>query len=233
MTGKISLLTVGLLIMILSSGCVLQRKYNAKDIYERGLTEYAAGNYTQAAGDFRWAMDLKKEYSGPMIGLAQCQIRFACENFDKKNTGAALQNLEEGLYWINLAVDADPGNPQVTTVRTQILKMKGEIEQVVRTAQWGVSTQGPNADSLLLMAKTYQEVGSYDEAEVAYKQAIAVAPTSVKARVQAGQFYERIGKRDLALQQYEEAYRLEPTNSDVQEKITQLSGGQSAEPENQ
>jgi len=230
MTGMMRLVVVGLLMSVLASGCVFQRKYDAKKIYELGLSEYAAGNYTQAAGHFRWAMDLKKEYSGPMIGLAQCQLRFACENFEKKNTGAALYNLEEGLYWINQAVDADPGNPQVTTVRTEIMKMKGEVEQVVRTAQWGVKVQGPNADSLLLMAKTYQEVGSYDEAEVAYKQAIAVAPTSIQARVQAGEFYEKIGKTDLALQQYEEAYRLDPTNNDVQVKIAQLGGGQAPEP---
>jgi tetratricopeptide (TPR) repeat protein len=227
MTGRIRLLGIALLVMVLSSGCVIQRKYKAKDTYERGMTEFYAGNYTTAAGYFKWALELKKEYAGPMIGLAQCQYQFAKENFTKKNTGAALQNLEEGLYWSNQALDANPGNPKVTEVRVQILALKGEIEQVVKKAKWGVNVQGPNPYSLLLMAKTYMEVGAYDEAEVAYKQAIAVAPQNVEARVQAGQFYEKIGKRELALQQYEEAYRIDPNNPDIQIRITQLSGGQS------
>ncbi|MFA5864151.1 MAG: tetratricopeptide repeat protein [Phycisphaerae bacterium] len=224
MAGKIKLLTTGLIIMVLASGCVIQRKYNAKDLYERGLTDYYAGNYSTAAGNFKWALDLKKEYSGPMIGLAQCQLHFARESFTKKNVGAALQNLEEGMYWINLAVDADPGNPQVTVVRVEILNLKGEVEQALKTARWGVNVQGPNPASLLLMAKSYTDVGAYDEAEVAYKQAIAVDPKNVDVRVKTGQFYEKIGKRDLALQQYEEAYRLDPNNSDVQIRITALSG---------
>jgi len=235
MTGMIRVLTVALLTMVLSSGCVVQRKYSAKDTYERGLTEYYAGNYTTAAGYFKWALELKREYAGPMIGLAQCNYQFAKENFARKNTGAALQNLEEGLYWSNQALDANPGNPKVTEVRIQILALKGEIEQVVKTAKWGVNVQGPNPNSLLTMAKTYTDVGAYDEAEVAYKQAIAVAPQNVEARIQAGQFYEKIGKPELALQQYEEAYRIDPNNPDVQVHISQLSGGKTepqAEPQN-
>jgi len=231
MAGTARWFSIGLMLVILTTGCVFQRKYNAQDIYERGLTAYYAGNYTQAAGDFRWAIDLKKEYSGPMLGLAQCQLHFAQENFDKKNTGAALHNLEEGLHWINLALDADPGNPQVTAVRTEILKMKGDIEQGVRTAQWGVKVQGPSAANLLLLARKYEEVGAYDEAEVAYKQAVAVEPNNIKARTQAAQFYEKIGKKDQALQQYEEAYRLNPTDPEIQVHISDLSGGQTAEPQ--
>jgi tetratricopeptide (TPR) repeat protein len=225
MAGRMKLVTAALLIAIVASGCVLQRKYNAKDLYERGMTEFYAGNYTEAAGDFKWALEIKREYAGPMIGLAQCHLYFARENFAKKNTGAAIWHLEEALFQINKALDADPGNPKVTEVRVEILKLKGEFEQTFKTAAWGVKVQGPNPFSLLLSAKTYADAGAYDEAEVAYKQAIAVAPNNPDVRVKAAQFYEKIGKRDLALQQYEEAYRLNPSDPDVQIKITQLSGG--------
>lgn len=228
MAGKVRLLTTALLVVAIS-GCVLQRKYDAKDIYERGLAEYYAGNYTEAAGHFKWALEIKKEYAGPMIGLAQCHLHFAQENFAKKNTGAALYNLEEAMFQIDKALSADPGNPKVTEVRVEILKMKGEMEQTLRTASWGVNVQGPNPDSLMLLAKTYEDAGAIDEAETAYKQAMAVAPQDARVRIRAARFYEKIGKPSLALQQYEEAYRIEPTNSEVQIKISQLSGGQ-AEP---
>jgi len=224
MTGTIKRFAVSLVVMVLSSGCVLQRQYNATEAYDQGMAEYYSGNYTSADQYFKWALDLKKEYGSAMVGRAQCQLQFAKENFASHNTGAALLNLEEALYWANLAVDGDPGNPRSTQVRVDILKLKGQIERGIKTAQWGVNVQGPNADSLLLMAKTYEDAGSYDEAEVAYKQAIAVAPGNVEVRVKAGRFYEKIGKRDLALIQYEEAWQLDPSNEDVQIKISELGG---------
>jgi len=51
-----------------------------------------------------------------------------------------------------------------------------------------------------------------------------VAPGNVEVRVKAGRFYEKIGKRDLALIQYEEAWQLDPSNEDVQIKISELGG---------
>jgi cytochrome c-type biogenesis protein CcmH/NrfG len=75
------------------------------------------------------------------------------------------------------------------------------------------------------------EAGSYDEAEVAYRQAIAVAPTNPEVRMKAGEFFEKIGKRDDALSEYEEAYRIDPNNSEVQIRITALGGGIPQSPE--
>ncbi len=217
MTGKLKIALMIPIAAALLSGC--SRTYDPVETYNRGYAEYISGNCTRAIGYYKWALEIKKEYSAPMIGLARCYLEMAIKNFEENNPGAAMHDLEEALYWSNLAVDADPGNPQVTQVRVEILKMRGEIEAAVRTAQWGAKVQGPNAQSLLLMAKTYMEVGAYDEAQVTIRQAIAVDPYNVDVRTQAAKFYEKIGKPDLAREQYEEIYQMDQANPDVLDKL--------------
>lgn len=217
MTGKLKIGLTILTAAALLSGC--SRKYDPVETYNRGYAEYVGGNCTRAIGYYKWALEIKKEYSAPMIGLARCYLEMAIKNFADNNPGAAMHDLEEALYWSNLAVDADPGNPQVTQVRVEILKLRGEIEAAVRTAQWGTKVQGPNAKSLLLMAKTYVDVGAYDEAQVAIRQAIAVDPYNVDVRTQAAKFYEKLGKPELAREQYEEIYRLDQANPEAQGNI--------------
>ena len=221
MTGKLKIALTILTAAALLSGC--SRKYDPVETYNRGYAEYVGGNCTRAIGYYKWALEIKKEYSAPMIGLARCYLEMAIKNFADKNPGAAMHDLEEALYWSNLSVDADPGNPQATQVRVEIMKMRGDIEAAVRTAQWGTRVQGPNAKSLLLMAKTYMDVGAYDEAQVAIKQAIAVDPYNVEVRTEAAKFYEKLGKPDLAREQYEEIYQMDQTNQDAQNKLTDKS----------
>jgi tetratricopeptide (TPR) repeat protein len=217
MTGKLKIALTILTAVALLSGC--SRKYDPVETYNRGYAEYVGGNCTRAIGYYKWALELKKEYPAPMIGLARCYLEMAIKNFADKNPGAAMHDLEEALYWSNLAVDADQGNPQVTQVRVEILKLRGEIEAAVRTAQWGTKVQGPNAKSLLLMAKTYMDVGAYDEAQVSIRQAIAVDPYNIDVRTQAAKFYEKLGKPDLAREQYEEIYRLDQANPEAKKQI--------------
>jgi tetratricopeptide (TPR) repeat protein len=203
------------------TGCA--RRYNASDIYNRGYAEYVSGNCTSAIGYFKWSLDLQKEYSDPMLGLARCYLEMARRNLTSGDPDAAMHDLEEALYWANLAINADPGNPLVTQIRVQVLNKRGETEEAIKAAQWGTQVQGATAQSLLLVAQTYIDAAAYDEAELALKQAIAVEPGYVQAHLQAGKFYERIGKTDQALFHFEEAYRLDPTNTDAQLKIAELS----------
>jgi len=223
MTGIAKLVLVGITLLCLT-GCYQDRRYKAIEVYNRGYGEFCAGDYTKAAGYYKWSHSLKPEYSAPLIGLAQCHVEFAKKNFSINNTAAALHDLEQARYWSELAIDADPGNPQTTQARVEVMKLRGEIDAMIKTSKWGTKVQGPSAASLLLEAKTYMEAGAYDEAEVAIKQALAVDPHDVNAHIQAGQFYEKIGKHEQSLQQYEEAYRLDPTHTEALGNITQLGG---------
>jgi tetratricopeptide (TPR) repeat protein len=207
--------------MVNFPGCA--RHYKGTDIYNRGYAEYASGDTTKAIGYYKWALEIRKEYPAPMLGLAQCYLEEAKKNIRLNNTGAAMQDLEEALYWCNLALDADPGNAEVTQTRIKVLSVRGEAENAIKTAKWGARVQGQTSQSLILMARTYIEVGSYDEAETAIKQAIAVDPNNVQAHILAGKFYDKIGKSDKALYHYEEAFRLDPTNKEVEGLITQQS----------
>jgi tetratricopeptide (TPR) repeat protein len=220
---NMKILIFGLIAMLSGlGGCA--RHYKASDIYNRGYAEYMSGDTTKAIGYYKWALEIKKEYAPAMLGLAQCYLEEAKKNLREENTGASMHDLEEALYWCNLATDADPGNAEVTQTRVKILSMRGEVEDAIKTAKWGTRVQGQTSQSLILMARTYIEVGSYDEAEIAIKQAIAVDPNNVQAHILAGKFYEKIGKSDKALYHYEEAFRLDPTNAEVEELITKQSG---------
>jgi tetratricopeptide (TPR) repeat protein len=213
------LLTVVAIISL--SGCA--RRYNAVELYNRGFSEYVSGNCTGAIGLYKWSLKINEEYPDPMIGLAHCYMDSACDNLNNGYPGEAMHDLEEALYWSNLAVNADPGNPIVTQTRMRVLDMRGETEQAIQAGQWGTNVQGDTAQSFLLMARAYIKNGAFDEAELAIKQALAVEPNSVQTHIEAGRFYELVNKPDIALFHYEEVYKLDSTNTDAQLKIAELT----------
>ena len=73
-----------------------------------------------------------------------------------------------------------------------------------------------------MLAKTQLDLGDYDEAEIAYRQALAVAPDDINVQLQSAEFYEKIGKLDQALIHYENAYDLDNYYPNLLMKISRL-----------
>ena len=68
----------------------------------------------------------------------------------------------------------------------------------------------------------YQQ-GDYRAAKAAYIQSIAVEPAVYDSRMGLGKTYEALHQPDLALQQYEQALRLIPTDQAAKEAVARLT----------
>jgi len=96
-------------------------------VYNRGAQAYNNGDYIEAVGMFKLALQSYREYSLPMIGLAKCHLHFAQDDIQQGNKVAANKDIEEALYWINQAINADPANQDALETKTKILKFRSEL----------------------------------------------------------------------------------------------------------
>ncbi len=113
--------------VVLLAGC--SETQNPVKVYNRGTQAYNNGDYVEAVGMFKLALQSSREYSLPMIGLAKCYLHFAKEDIQQGNRIAARKDIEEAHYWIMQAIDADPANPQAINTKNDIIKLRNELSQ--------------------------------------------------------------------------------------------------------
>jgi Tfp pilus assembly protein PilF len=65
-------------------------------------------------------------------------------------------------------------------------------------------------------------MGRYDQATAAYERAVEHDPSDVKALVNLGGLYERVGAADRAARAYRAALAAEPRLSAVRERLVRL-----------
>jgi len=199
-------------------------------LHERAVAQYRTGNYVSAIGLYKWALEKDPEQSLSMVGLAACYKALAQQQMHQNNYPAALRDLDEALFWLNQATMTAPGDYRATRLKMDCLDLRGQAEKSLKTAQWTVRYVGPSAESLLLLARSYRDLGDYDNAELAYKQAIAVAPNEPRCHLQAARFYKFLGKHQQALQHLQQALALGPDDPSIVAQIEQLER-QLAKPE--
>jgi len=191
-------------------------------IYNRGVTYYNQGDYSSAMGMFKWSLEKRREYSAPMIGLARCHLALARDELARKENIGAFKDLENALYWTNQAIAIDPGNTEPYTTKIDILKVRGQVEQAIATARRATEQAGPSANTLIMLARTYGSLGDYDNAELALKQGLRISPQNVELTVELARLYDKLGRTDLALHYYEQAYRLDRHYPNLLMRIAQL-----------
>jgi Tfp pilus assembly protein PilF len=76
-----------------------------------------------------------------------------------------------------------------------------------------------SAQALLDRALEYSRAGQYDEALAHYAQLMHHFPGESVAHYNRGCLYERLGKLDLALADFQEAYRLDPDEEDYRHNL--------------
>ena len=204
----------------LVSGCSATN--NPTKLYNMGVEQFNQGNYPKAMGMFKWALEKRREFSQPMIGLARCYLTLATKGLVKKDSTAALKDLEEALYWINQAVNADPGNTQAFKTKIAILKTRGQAELAVNAARWAARNAGPSASTLIMLAETYRELGDIDNAELALKQGLSVSENNIELLVELAKLYDQVGKYEMSLKYYNLAYEVDQYYPNLLRRIAQI-----------
>ncbi len=104
-----------------------------------------------------------------------------------------------------------------------ILLDSGRAEEAVQVLNPGPLWKIP--DAFMLYGAALLETGRVAEAEQQFQRALSGDPKSVKVRNNLGVLYNRIGKKDEAIEQWEEVLRLDPNNSFAKEKLTAARKG--------
>jgi len=191
-------------------------------LYNTGVEHYNGGEYAKAIGMFEWSLERGREFSPSLIGLAKCHLALAQHGLEEGNHLAAFTDLEHALNWINHAIDAAPGSTEAYRTKIAILTARGEVEATVATARQADALAGPSADTVIMLAQTHQTLGDYDGAELALKQGLKVAPKDVSLTIELAKLYDRLERYDLALEYYQQAYKIDPHYPDLLERIAWL-----------
>jgi tetratricopeptide (TPR) repeat protein len=218
-------LMCGLMMAAVLAGCSGKEKDPVK-IYNAGVREYNAGNYPEAIGMFKWAMERKgPEWHRPQQGLAKCYLALARKELSAGNYYGAYSDLEHAYRWAKGAVDAGPGNSENSRVKVEILKAMGEVEGCIAAARDASALAGPSAHTLLMLAETYMEMSDLDNAEIAMHQAYVLDPKNVNTLMFIGRLYDKSNRYDQALEYYEKAYSIDRNYPGLIDRISAMRAG--------
>jgi tetratricopeptide (TPR) repeat protein len=156
-----------------------------------------------------------KGYLEPLFASRRYQnigVRF----FERQKPGEAIVNLQKSV-----SLDSTRSAAWATLARAY--HMVGRLEGA-RTAMINAAQLDPEryASDLRSLAIYHDRNGELEKAITLYKELLELIPPSVQARVELGSLYERAGRFDEAIEEYEQGLALTPDDDDIQTRIEAL-----------
>lgn len=174
-----------------------------------GQKAMVAGDYRQARLYFQEAEEKARRRADNLHDLGVCSLMIAKEKFEEYNYPAARREVDNALRYYHAAINELPGYQPALEGKNIALEMKGRFDEALKHAEWAVTFVGPSARQYLFLAAEFEERGDLDAALMAYRQAVAVEPSSAEAHRRLGQFLSRRGLARQAHVHLETADRLE------------------------
>lgn len=193
-----------------------------RDLNARGLAEYRAGRYTDAIAMFKKAAEKDRERPEASVYIADCYLAMSQERFKDGNIHGALRWCDIAIAKYDAAVGAFPGYSRAVQGKADALKLKGEHEQALQTADWAAKNSGLQSTKLILKGREYAQESDMDQAQLAFRQAVAVEPNNAAAHAELGLFYLRCGNKTEARESLRRAYELDRDTPGVTEALAQL-----------
>jgi len=110
-----------------------------------------------------------------------------------------------------------PATPSVATIRDAAAALAaGDLKRAESELQAILHAEPTDVHALNLLAIVRVEQKREAEAEVLFKQAIAIQPNFAGAHAGLGLLYAQAGKDDLAIPELQQSARLDPSRKDVQ-----------------
>jgi len=196
--------------------------------------------YGSARIFFQQAEDLHPRRADNLHDLGACSVMLARQKFAEGNRTAALRELDEAIGYYNQAIDAHPGHAAAIEGKAVALKLKGQMDKALATAEWAAKFVGPSARQYIFLAENLEERHDIDGAFLRYRQAIAVEPHNFEAHKRFAEFLLRHGNEQAAVFHLQQAYRINPLDSWVADELAKrgaipalVSDKPAAAPDNQ
>ena len=103
------------------------------------------------------------------------------------------------------AMELDPSDSQIQLDLAELYLKNGSREQCAEIVSSLLKKDTHNRRALLIRGIVLFEEGKLDEAEAILTEALVLNPDPVRALYYLGQVYEKVGKKDQALEQYRKA----------------------------
>jgi len=179
---------------------------------ERYLEGYGALNPGKGTPDpktavelFERAVRLDPSFALAWAGLGQAQL----ERFKRERDPALV---ERAVAAAEKAARLNPALPQVHATLGVIEAAKGEDARAAREFERALELNPVDAAALRGLAGAYEKLGRFDEAEAAYKRAVAAQGELWPSHQSLARFYWRRSRFADAEAEYRKAMALDPTN---------------------
>jgi len=191
-----------------------------RSLRRQGQDAMIAQAYGPARVFFLKAEDKHPRRAENLHDLGACSVALARQRFEEGNRAAAMRELDEAVDYYTQAIDAHPGFAAAIEGKNVALKLKGQFDEALQTAEWAAEFVGPSAKQYLFLAKNLEERGDIDGAFLRYRQAIAVEPRNFEAHKEFAAFLQRHGNEQAAIFHLQMAYRLNPLDTWVADQLT-------------
>ncbi len=128
---------------------------------------------------------------------------------------AAERKFEDAQREFEAALKINPRYTQALAELASMWTMNGQSAKALARLQEHSAANRDDADAHLLLGTVARRLRDYAKAEPALVRAAELAPANAQTRIQLGGVYQDQGRQDLAIQQYEQALRLEPRSSGI------------------
>lgn len=134
-------------------------------------------------------------------------------------------NYEKAIHDAGSAISINPNNVELLLFRAGLYEKNGQFKIAVKDALFAAELEPENRESYFLSARLYGQLEKYDQAIENITKAIEILETNASIDIIErmwdeteayynfrGNLYERIGKEELAIKDYQYALRFAPDN---------------------
>jgi len=193
---------------------------NYRSLRRQGQKAMLDEAYGAARVFFLQAEDKRPRRADNLHDLGACSVMLARQRFQEGNRAAAMRELDDAINYYSQAIDAHPGHLAALEGKAIALKLKGQFDQALKTAEWAAEFVGPSARQYMFLAENLEERGQIDDAFLRYRQAVAVEPRNFEAHKAFAAFLQRHGNEEAAVFHLQMAYRLNPLDTWVLDELS-------------
>ncbi len=135
---------------------------------------------------------------------------------------------ELGLKELELALQQNPDNLQITNFLAQNYEELGKFEAARQLYQEALTRRGSNPVMANNLCFSYYQEGRWQEAEKCFRQTLVRDPGNVSARNNLGLLYCRLGRQDEARRLWQEAEGIAAADAKMSQALAALGMPESA-----
>jgi tetratricopeptide (TPR) repeat protein len=190
-----------------------QNHVSLATVYEQLIGLNVEGSYDQSIAQYEAAMTVNPTNPGIYINMARSAF--------------AAERNEEAREYIVKALEMKPRFVDAVFLLSQIQVAEGNIDEAIRSVDMSIQIQPNNPNLHFQMGLLRYNKEDFTGAVSSFENAVILQPFFANAKYFLGISYERVGRTDDAILQFEDLQSLNPNNEEVQTILENLKSGQS------